>query len=132
MNRFLTLEEKQKGIEEVYTKPYSRMTEAQWRQIFHICQQGPKPVSHDDPLRLIFIPWKQRYDNSHVWAEKRSIKIASANGICEVCGINEAKQVHHFTYDRCGREKMEDLQAICTDCHYGKHKNKSKLALTND
>ena len=53
MNRFLTLEEKQKGIEEVYTKPYSRMTEAQWRQIFHICQQNIYTFFHLSKIRSL-------------------------------------------------------------------------------
>ena len=42
--------------------------------------------------------------------------------ICEVEGCeNEAKQVHHKHYDNIGREQLEDLQALCKECHAQRH-----------
>ena len=42
--------------------------------------------------------------------------------ICEIEGCeNEAQQVHHKHYDNIGREQLEDLQALCRECHAGRH-----------
>ena len=38
--------------------------------------------------------------------------------ICENEGCaNEAKHVHHLTYERIGKEHLEDLQALGPECH---------------
>ena len=38
--------------------------------------------------------------------------------ICENDGCtNEATQVHHLTYERIGKERLDDLQALCRKCH---------------
>lgn len=43
--------------------------------------------------------------------------------ICENDGCtNEAKEVHHLTYERIGKEGLDDLQALCRKCHERKHK----------
>lgn len=43
---------------------------------------------------------------------------SSAYPLCENDGCsNEAKQVHHLTYERIGKEELEDLQALCPECH---------------
>ena len=40
--------------------------------------------------------------------------------ICENDGCtNDATQVHHLTYDRIGKEHLDDLQALCRKCHAG-------------
>ena len=31
--------------------------------------------------------------------------------------IHEATAVHHLTYERVGKEALEDLQHVCRDCH---------------
>ena len=36
--------------------------------------------------------------------------------ICKGC-TNEATQVHHLTYKRIGKERLDDLQALCRKCH---------------
>ena len=42
---------------------------------------------------------------------------------CENDGCtNEAVHVHHLTYERIGKEWLEDLQALCRKCHEQKHK----------
>lgn len=37
--------------------------------------------------------------------------------MCERCHHNEADSVHHLTYERQGRERLEDLQHVCFPCH---------------
>ena len=42
---------------------------------------------------------------------------------CENDGCtNEAVHVHHLTYERVGKEWLEDLQALCPKCHEQQHK----------
>lgn len=47
---------------------------------------------------------------------KRAVMLRSG-GMCERCHIDRATQVHHFTYERVGREEMDDLAAVCKSCH---------------
>ena len=43
--------------------------------------------------------------------------------ICENDGCtNEATDVHHLTYERIGKEWLDDLQALCRKCHKQQHK----------
>ena len=42
---------------------------------------------------------------------------------CENAGCtNEATDVHHRTYERIGKERLDDLQALCGKCHKQQHK----------
>ena len=42
--------------------------------------------------------------------------------ICEKAECsNTAEDVHHLTYENIGKENLEDLQALCKDCHYQEH-----------
>ncbi len=51
----------------------------------------------------------------------KSIETEEYGPICENEGCtNEAKQVHHLTYERIGKEHLEDLQALCPECHMQK------------
>jgi hypothetical protein len=59
----------------------------------------------------------QRYLASREWALKREAVKKRCNNICERCGVNPVKQVHHLTYIRLYKEKLEDLQGICKECH---------------
>lgn len=61
------------------------------------------------------------YLNSEPWRIKRSIVMRRADGVCEGCGVNNATQVHHLTYDRVGKEMLFDLVAICESCHKSIH-----------
>lgn len=51
----------------------------------------------------------------------KSIETEEYPPICENEGCtNEAKEVHHLTYERIGKEQLEDLQALCPECHMQK------------
>ncbi len=42
--------------------------------------------------------------------------------ICEKEGCAHTAEVaHHLTYENIGKENLEDLQALCKDCHYQEH-----------
>ncbi len=58
---------------------------------------------------------------SREWAEKREAVRERAYGKCERCFIAPMDACHHLTYERKYGELLEDLQAICNDCHEFTH-----------
>ena len=36
---------------------------------------------------------------------------------CMICNSTKKLQVHHRTYERVGREQMNDLVPLCESCH---------------
>jgi len=119
----MELLEKKEKINNIFTRPYSRMDTSQWIQIFHILTQGnPSKMGGQErhETRKEFKLWKSRYNDSHYWKEKRK-EILSENTLCE-CG-KIANVVHHLSYARTGRESLDDLEIICKDCHYDHHES---------
>ena len=65
----------------------------------------------------------KKYMRSKMWHRKRQQLLDSKkNTCCEVCGTEDAKQVHHRTYQRLLVEDMSDLVLLCRDCHDKFHK----------
>ena len=67
--------------------------------------------------------WKRVYKSylgSKVWIKIKEDILKRANYKCEECGkeVFYTLSVHHKTYERIGgREKPEDLLALCKTCH---------------
>ena len=40
---------------------------------------------------------------------------------CENCGSDGPLETHHWTYERVGREREDDLIVLCEDCHEREH-----------
>ena len=59
----------------------------------------------------------EAYLASGVWAQRRSVILARASGLCECCEHYPASEVHHKTYERIGHENDADLMAVCGFCH---------------
>jgi len=69
----------------------------------------------------------------------RQACLQRANYICQaqVIGATGARtrcprtatEVHHLTYDRVGRERPEDLMAVCADCHRALHNRPARREL---
>lgn len=59
----------------------------------------------------------QAYLCSREWGLLREQVRKRAGGICERCRTKEMDHVHHLTYERKYRERLEDLQALCKPCH---------------
>jgi hypothetical protein len=55
------------------------------------------------------------------WSDLRFEVISLAGGICSVCYIRPATQVHHKVYPVGRREQARDLMAICNLCHENAH-----------
>lgn len=78
-----------------------------------------------------------RYMLSSDWRKKAQKVIDRAKGCCERCGFTYLVPpngpykgevwhdgtkiyyltIHHLTYEHAGHEPLEDLQALCADCH---------------
>jgi 5-methylcytosine-specific restriction endonuclease McrA len=63
----------------------------------------------------------QEYLQSNAWAERHTLVIERAGGICEGCRKAAAEQVHHITYEHVGNEFLWELVAICRTCHGRAH-----------
>ena len=59
----------------------------------------------------------RKYLNSGHWQEKRVLIRERSEGYCECCGDMEMYAVHHLTYERLGCERLDDLLAVCFNCH---------------
>lgn len=67
-------------------------------------------------------PEYQFYMQSEAWDAKRRQRLAIDNYTCQGCDRrNKPLDVHHVTYERFGRESMDDLLSLCRDCHNEVH-----------
>jgi hypothetical protein len=65
--------------------------------------------------------WYQRYLRCKHWLITRRLVLERANSRCEICRECHASEVHHKTYQRVGRENLDDLLAVCERCHKIQH-----------
>ena len=63
-----------------------------------------------------------RYRKSNRWQGKRRAIMKRAGYKCRNCKKRPATQVHHETYKRIGRERLNDLTAVCGGCHKRIHR----------
>lgn len=57
------------------------------------------------------------YLASPEWAERRSLVMDRASGLCEGRRKARATEVHHLSYRNWGREFLFELVALCGGCH---------------
>lgn len=62
-------------------------------------------------------PKYQAYLQSFSWRFRRWLRLNYAGHKCEKCGRRDRLQCHHLNYERLGKERLSDLQILCTDCH---------------
>lgn len=55
----------------------------------------------------------------------RSQVLDRSKGKCEECGTKSELHVHHLNYIRFGHENINDLIALCLNCHGLKHPNRT-------
>jgi 5-methylcytosine-specific restriction endonuclease McrA len=70
------------------------------------------------------IDYKQKYEkylSGNHWRKVRERffrKVHNGKGRCFICGTFDGRlDVHHLTYERIGREKLNDLRCLCEKCH---------------
>lgn len=70
--------------------------------------------------------WKWWYKNFYLrsvhwkftrWLKKTQMWLLKGSVHCEKCGSKKRLHIHHVTYKRIWRERMSDLQVICSGCH---------------
>lgn len=81
-------------------------------------------------------PGQQRYADyleTRHWKATRDAKLEAAGYLCQRCGEGGKRRVyngqtywlglhvHHLTYDRVGKEQMDDLEVLCIHCHQVEH-----------
>jgi hypothetical protein len=60
----------------------------------------------------------QDYLQTDIWRLKRQAVLEKCGGVCEACGENEARHVHHTKYpDVFGYEPLYELRGVCVRCH---------------
>jgi 5-methylcytosine-specific restriction endonuclease McrA len=64
--------------------------------------------------------WYNEYLLSPEWYARRLAVLKRDGNKCRACQ-DDASQVHHLTYERVGKEPLEDLVAICDGCHERLH-----------
>ena len=68
--------------------------------------------------QILSDPSYDTYMKSDMWYRKREQFLENKKDrCCEVCGKENANQVHHRTYQRLRLEKMSDLLLLCRECH---------------
>lgn len=64
-----------------------------------------------------FSPEYLKYIKSEKWKKRAKAARKRAGYRCELCGRKKQLSVHHISYVRLGRERKEDLLALCESCH---------------
>jgi len=68
---------------------------------------------------------------SEYWKAIRKERKALDNNQCVQCRTTEDLTVHHITYDRFGKEDINDLITLCKVCHVNIHKQERKENVKN-
>jgi hypothetical protein len=85
----------------------------------------PHPPKHghlDYLAKMIGFPNYQAYLSSGHWYRMKRIIHKKYSDRCNVCAGTKDFRVHHRTYDRIGREEINDLVLLCAKCHGETHK----------
>lgn len=70
-----------------------------------------------DKERQAWLAEHDIYLRTPEWRSRRQAVLYRARGKCEGCGIADATQVHHLTYEHWKNEFLWELVAICDGCH---------------
>jgi 5-methylcytosine-specific restriction endonuclease McrA len=64
----------------------------------------------------------REYLTSDLWKSKREKILFRDKNICQECKIKPAEEIHHITYENLYNELLEDLIALCKECHNEVHR----------
>lgn len=57
------------------------------------------------------------YLRSDAWKTKRELVLVRCGGVCEGCGLKQAVEVHHTSYQHLFNEFLFELLGLCHPCH---------------
>jgi 5-methylcytosine-specific restriction endonuclease McrA len=96
---------------------YRKYQESRFREQH---EQYKEKQARSEELR--WMPYRN-YLGTDEWSERRKTVIRRAGFKCQVCAEGGRLHVHHRTYARRGVERIEDMIALCPDCHEIFHKH---------
>lgn len=119
------------GFASAIMKPiyiYYAQGKHRWDKHFWFCMNLPSVVSCEPGTATSFHPdliarqktYKERYYEylqSPEWDFLRKAKLREADHRCQLCNASKTLHVHHRTYDNVFHERLQDLIALCEDCH---------------
>jgi len=85
----------------------------QYGQCVYVFSAEPDVPITIEPLPM---PYSDYLKSDH-WQALRSVKLKEADSRCQVCNAGGLLDVHHRTYERLGKESLEDLTVLCRECH---------------
>lgn len=62
------------------------------------------------------MPYRDYLTTDH-WQATRAHAVDASDGRCALDSRHKAENVHHRTYERRGRERLDDLIVLCKSCH---------------
>lgn len=62
------------------------------------------------------LSYKKYLQTGH-WRKMRAAALEASDGRCALDTTHPAEHVHHRTYERLGRERLDDLIVLCASCH---------------
>ena len=68
----------------------------------------------------------REYLKSDHWKNFRIEYYKANERKCIECGSTNDLNLHHLTYERLGREKLEDVVCLCNTCHFKLHEKMDK------
>lgn len=71
------------------------------------------------------------YLRSPHWRQFRKSAEKHLPKVCP-CGARRGLHLHHMTYERLGRERLEDVAWLCGDCHHALHREDPKGGLFDE
>lgn len=77
-------------------------------------------------LMFISAEAKQEYMRTQQWKDLKAERMRIARNKCECCGSPFNLHLHHVTYIRLTKERIEDLLILCSSCHDKMHKKLGK------
>lgn len=64
---------------------------------------------------------RKAYLASRAWYTRKQALALRSQGKCERCGFGRYQVAHHLTYRHFGAEFLNELLAVCKDCHQFLH-----------
>lgn len=73
------------------------------------------------------MPYRDYLETEH-WGKLRNQVLTRDAHQCRDCGSRRNLHIHHLTYVRLGRERLDDLLTLCKGCHEVRHPEKNSTS----
>jgi len=94
-----------------------RETEVERKQRLKDQRANPYGISNwGEKYGLDFKSYEE-YLDSDLWKRNKNTVLIALGRQCQICRSKEEIHVHHVSYERIGRELVDDLAVLCKSCH---------------